>query len=39
MHQRGIKDILVACVDGLTAFVDPIAAIYPETWVQTASCT
>ncbi|MCA1679227.1 MAG: IS256 family transposase [Actinobacteria bacterium] len=35
LHQRGVKDILIACVDGLTGFPEAIAAIYPETWVQT----
>ncbi|MFZ0381810.1 MAG: IS256 family transposase [Solirubrobacteraceae bacterium] len=35
LHQRGVKDILVACVDGLTGFPEAIAAVYPETWVQT----
>ncbi len=35
LHQRGTQDILIACVDGLTGFPDAIAAVYPETWVQT----
>jgi putative transposase len=35
LHQRGVKDILIACVDGLAGFPDAIAAIYPDTWVQT----
>jgi len=35
LHQRGVADILVACVDGLTGFPEAIAAVYPETWVQT----
>jgi transposase-like protein len=35
LHQRGVKDILIACVDGLTGFPEAIAAVYPETWVQT----
>lgn len=34
LHNRGVKDILIACVDGLTGFPDAIAAIYPETEVQ-----
>ena len=35
LHHRGVKDILIACVDGLTGFPEAIAAVYPETWVQT----
>jgi transposase-like protein len=35
LHQRGVSDILIACVDGLTGFPEAIAAVYPETWVQT----
>jgi transposase-like protein len=35
LHQRGVKDILIACVDGLTGFPEAIAAVYPEAWIQT----
>jgi putative transposase len=35
LHQRGVEDILIACVDGLTGFPEAIAAVYPETWIQT----
>jgi len=35
LHQRGVKDVLIACVDGLHGFPEAIAAVYPETWVQT----
>jgi len=35
LHQRGVTDVLIACVDGLTGFPEAIAAIYPQTWVQT----
>lgn len=34
LHNRGVKDILIACVDGLTGFPEAIASIYPETEVQ-----
>jgi transposase-like protein len=34
LHNRGVKDILIACVDGLTGFPEAIATIYPETEVQ-----
>ncbi|SJN49863.1 IS256 family transposase [Sphingobacterium sp. JB170] len=30
LKQRGVKDILVACVDGLKGFPEAIASIYPE---------
>ena len=35
LRQRGVHDVLIACVDGLTGFPDAIAAVFPETWVQT----
>ena len=35
LQHRGVKDILIACVDGLTGFPEAIEAIYPDTWVQT----
>jgi putative transposase len=35
LHQRGLKDILIACVDGLTGFPEAIGAVFPDTWVQT----
>lgn len=34
LKNRGVKDILIACVDGLKAFPDAIAADYPETKIQ-----
>jgi transposase-like protein len=34
LHNRGVKDILIACVDGLTGFPEAIASIYPDTEVQ-----
>ena len=34
LHNRGVEDILIACVDGLTGFPDAIATIYPGTEVQ-----
>ena len=34
LNNRGVKDILIACVDGLTGFPEAIAAIFPETEVQ-----
>ena len=35
LKQRGVQDVLVCCVDGLTGFPDAIEAVYPQTWVQT----
>lgn len=37
LANRGVKDVLIACVDGLTGFGDAIAATWPHTIVQT--CT
>ena len=34
LNNRGVKDILIASVDGLTGFPDAINAIFPETEVQ-----
>ncbi len=35
LKTRGVQDILIACVDGLTGFPDAIEAIFPKTTVQT----
>lgn len=35
LAQRGVADVLIACVDGLTGFPEAIEAIFPEAWVQT----
>jgi putative transposase len=35
LKQRGVQDVLVCCVDGLTGFPEAIEAVYPKTWVQT----
>ena len=32
--EPGVKDILIACVDGLKGFPEAIEAIYPRTEVQ-----
>lgn len=34
LHNRGVKDILIACVDGLKGFPEAIETIYPNTEVQ-----
>lgn len=34
LNNRGLKDIFIACVDGLTGFPDAIKAVYPKTQVQ-----
>ena len=33
-QHRGVKDILIACVDGLKGFPDAIASAYPQTQIQ-----
>jgi len=35
LKQRGVTDILICCVDGLTGFPEAIEAIFPKTTVQT----
>lgn len=37
LRNRGVKDILVACCDGLTGLPDAIASVWPATVTQT--CT
>jgi len=34
IKNRGVDDILIACVDGLTGFTDAIGAVYPKTEIQ-----
>jgi transposase-like protein len=34
MKNRGLEDILIACVDGLTGFPEAIETVYPRTKVQ-----
>jgi transposase-like protein len=34
LQNRGVKDILIACVDGLKGFPEAIETIYPNTEVQ-----
>lgn len=34
LQNRGVKDILIACVDGLKGFPDAIATAYPDTQIQ-----
>lgn len=35
LKTRGVLDVLVCCVDGLTGFPEAIEAVYPLAWVQT----
>ena len=37
LANRGVRDVLIACTDGLSGFGDAIAATWPHTTVQT--CT
>ena len=34
LKNRGLEDIFIACIDGLTGFSDAIATIYPKTEIQ-----
>lgn len=34
LTNRGIKDIFIACVDGLKGFTEAIASVFPETVIQ-----
>ena len=34
IKNRGVDDILIACVDGLTGFTDAIGAVYPKTKIK-----
>lgn len=34
LQNRGIKDILIACVDGLKGFPDAIQTVFPQTQIQ-----
>ncbi len=34
LHNRGIQDIFIACVDGLKGFPEAMASIFPQTEVQ-----
>src|SRR3954449_640766 len=35
LKTRGVRDILICCVDGLSGFPEAIEAIFPRTTVQT----
>src|SRR5438270_616836 len=35
LKQRGVRDILICCVDGLKGFPEAIEAVFPQTVVQT----
>lgn len=34
LQNRGVEDILIACVDGLKGFPDAINSVFPETHIQ-----
>lgn len=34
LQNRGLKDIFIACCDGLSGFADAIEAVFPKTQVQ-----
>jgi len=35
LKNRGMQDILIACIDGLKGFPEAIAAVFPKTEIQT----
>jgi putative transposase len=35
IHQRGVRDVLICCVDGLEGFPEAIEAVFPDAWIQT----
>jgi putative transposase len=34
LQARGVEDIFIACIDGLTGFKDAIQAVFPKTHIQ-----
>ena len=34
LKQRGVEDVLIACVDGLTGFPEAIKGVFPKTEIQ-----
>jgi putative transposase len=34
LQSRGVQDIFIACIDGLTGFKDAIQAVFPRTQIQ-----
>jgi transposase-like protein len=34
LKNRGVEDMLIACMDGLTGFPEAVRAVYPDTHVQ-----
>jgi transposase-like protein len=34
LQNRGVKDNLIACVDGLKGFPDAITTVYPQAQIQ-----
>ena len=34
LQNRGLEDILIACIDGLSGFSEAITSVYPQTQVQ-----
>jgi putative transposase len=35
LRHRGVEDVLICCVDGLSGFPEAIEAVFPQAWVQT----
>lgn len=39
LSNRGVRDVLIVCCDGLTGFPDAVAATWPEATVKPVWCT
>jgi len=39
IQNRGVQDIFIACMDGLTGFPEAVRAVYPQTAIQPEHCT
>lgn len=37
LKQRGVEDVLIACIDNLKGFDEAIRTIYPHTEIQSSS--
>jgi len=34
LHRRGVADVLIAGIDGLSGFPEAVEAVFPQAWVQ-----
>ena len=38
LQARGVRDVFIACIDGLSGFKEAIQAVFPQVQIQRASC-